>query len=163
LQVTTWPDKVDTVILHATHNGKDSTRERQDALRESHPGDVHLTAKNPFKPAEQPKYDFKLIGPETGAVGWRIHFDPKVRGAPGLLMGDAWVDPEAGTTLRMDVTPSKLPDHADRVNMRMEYGAMTPAGLALSKMVVDGEGHFLFFHQRMKAILAVSDYQRGNR
>jgi hypothetical protein len=160
MQVTTRPDRVDTVIVSSTHNGKDATHERQEAVRESHPDDVHIRARSPFNPGELAKYDFKLLDLEAGTGRCRIHFEPKDRHAEGLLVGDAWADSESGTTLRIVATPSKLPSHADKVSMQMNYDAVTPAGPALSKLVVEGEGHFLFFHQRMRATTVVNDYPR---
>jgi hypothetical protein len=162
MRVTTWgPDKTETVVVSSVHNGKDNTRERREAQRDSHPGDVKIRARNPFKPEEQVKYAFRLVGPDGDAGLWRIHFEPKTAGAPGLLGGDAWVNIKEGTISRMSASPSKLPEHADKVSMRFEYSASTPAGPALSKIVTEGEGHFLLFHQRMRATLAVTDYQRA--
>ena len=159
MEVTVRGDRRDVVVRHSTHNGKDETREHQEAFDKPGKDAVHLSAKSPFKPAEQPNYNFQLFPPEAGADLLRIHFVPKAPAKADQMIGDAWVDPNLGVVVRISSVPAKLPEHADTVKMRLEYQATTPVGPALSKLVVDAEASFLFFHQRMRSTLVIDDYQ----
>jgi hypothetical protein len=147
-------------VVRATKDGKDLTAEEREQQKQQAEKRKHGKKKDngdklesPFAKDQQAKYQFWTLGePVNHRV--RIGFAPKMD-ATNVYRGEALVDTDAGAVLSMKFSPAKLPPHADRVEIAIEYGA--PNHL-LSKLVVDGEGSFLFIHKRMLVTTGFSDY-----
>lgn len=151
-------------LLKKTVDGEDVTAAEQQKLKEK--GEqpkgrrTSLAAISPFHPDQQPKYAFELLAPpKSGPPRVRIAFRPKGEKDAELMMGDAVVDEETGDLLSLSMRPSKLPTLVDHVSVEVRLEAKTPAGMALSKMVMQGSAGLLFMKKRFKVVMTAGDYQ----
>lgn len=145
-------------VVRAVKNGKDMTDlERRETARQQSKGKKPPKGRmdSPFAADQQASYAFTFV-PASAPHTARIQFTPRVSPTEKLYRGQAQVDTEAGAVLSIKMSPAKLPSHADRVDISLDFAA---PGHLLSKMVVDGEGSFLFLHKHMIVTSAFSDYQ----
>lgn len=113
----------------------------------------------PFLQPELGKYSFRVgeSDPRSPARV-RIYFTAKQR-AKNLGNGSAWVDTRTGEVLTMGVSPSKTSFFVDFINVTLEFGDVTPAGPAISRIGFDAGGGFLFFHKRVRGEATLSHYE----
>lgn len=146
-------------VVRATKDGRDVTeterqqvaRQQQKRKKDSQEGRLA----SPFAPDQQKSYKFELVGPTGAPHQVKIRFTPEVEPTPTVYKGEAVVDTEAGAVVSMKFSPAKLPRHADRVDITLEY--KQPNNM-LSKMVVDGEGGFLFIHKHVIVTSGFSEF-----
>jgi hypothetical protein len=146
-------------VVRASKDGKDVTatereqvaRQQEKRKKDKNEGRLDI----PFASNQQKRYQFTLLGPAGAPHQVKIGFAPTVEPTPMVYKGEAVVDTDAGALVSMKLSPAKLPRHADRVEISLEYAQ--PNNL-LSKMVVDGEGSFLFIHKHMIVTTGFSEY-----
>lgn len=111
---------------------------------------AYLELTLPFEASQQGQYRFTAVGMAVGTAGpqVRVHFEPAGQGRR-LWVGDATLDAASGTILQLLGHPAVLPRFVDYMNVHMEFDP-TIAGPLPAKMVIEGSGHFLFFHKRMR-------------
>lgn len=122
------------------------------------------SVKNPFARTEQPRYRFWIIAP-AGSGGeslFRIGFAPKEKASPDLNSGEAVVEEATAVLRRLSYRPSRFPEHVKQMDVRVEYGAVTPAGLAISTVTMNAEAGMLFIKKRVRTSTVFSDYRLGN-
>lgn len=148
-------------VVRAVKDGKDITQEQREQVAAQQEKRKHDKKKqdegklqSPFAREQQPHYNFWTLGP-AGDHRLRIGFAPSSSPTPQTYRGEAIVDTTDGAPVSMKFSPAKMPPHADRVDISLEYAQ---PGHMLSKMVVDGEGSFLFMHKHMLVTTSFSDY-----
>lgn len=148
-------------VVRATKDGRDVTAEereqvaKQQGKRKRDKNDGRLAS--PFAPDQQKSYTFELVGPTGAPHQVKIKFAPgsDVEPTPTVYKGEAVVDTDAGAVVSMKFSPARLPRHANRVDITLEY---KQPGNMLSKMVVDGEGGFLFIHKHVIVTTGFSEF-----
>jgi hypothetical protein len=107
---------------------------------------------------EQPRYAFDQVEVDArDPAVVRITFVPKVA-TDNTIEGSAWVDSRTGALLSAGFKISKPPVFVDYVHVTLEFGAPTPMGPAVSKVIADGNGGLLFFRKRFHLAATLSDY-----
>ena len=154
-------------VLSATRDGQDVTAKRKKMVEDDEKkaasdkqDSLELSFDNPFKSSAQARYRYQLLGKsqrKPGAV--RIHLEPKGKPSQNLLIGDAEVDPSTGDVLMIQARPSEFPPQVSTLDVTMTFDASTPSGLALSKVVVLGEGGFLFFRSKMRTTVTCAEHR----
>lgn len=148
-------------VVRATKNGHDVTGEeresvaKQQAKRKKQSQEGRLDS--PFAANQQKLYQFEVVGPTGAPHQVKIKFapGPNTEPTPTVYKGEAVVDTDAGAVVSMKFSPARLPRHADRVDLALEY---KQPNHMLSKMVVDGEGGFLFIHKHVIVTTAFSEF-----
>jgi hypothetical protein len=143
-------------VLEALEDGRDVTgpvrklradREKKSQGKRGPPIDIDLEFKLPFEGSQQGRYHFSVVG--GTALTPRVHFEPS-GDRHRLWVGDATVDAATGTILSLFGHPAILPTFVDQIDVRMEFKPEVVAGTLPQRLIVEGEGHFLFFHKRMR-------------
>jgi hypothetical protein len=140
-------------VLRATRDGRDVTAEvraQRQKEQEKRRKEGRRDNASPFVPEVQGRYRFVLKGPVEGKAGQvRIGLVPREKDAE-LLEGEAVVDAERAVLLSLEGHPAKLPPLADRVDLRFDFGRVTPTGNDLSSLSIDAEGGLLFVRKHMR-------------
>jgi hypothetical protein len=141
-------------ILQASKDGEDATRALREELRERQArgeGRAEFNSVNlPFAAASLAQHRFFLAEPDPKEPRrLRLRFEPREGKAPWLHTGEALVD-GAGQLLRLSYSPSVLPDHAHRVEVRMDFRPLPGLGQVLDTLRVEAEGGFLFYKKRLR-------------
>ncbi len=161
-QVDATGDDPKVTVLHYAEDGRDKTadaikdaRERDEKHRKRKHDGKEL--KMPILADQQPRYVFDET--EQSADGSRVlvHFAPRTP-AEDTVEGSAWVDATAGTIISASFKLSKTSLFVDYIHVRVEFGAQTSLGPAVSRVSVDGEGGILFFHRHFRGTATLSDY-----
>jgi hypothetical protein len=74
------------------------------------------------------------------------------RAAPSLANGTLWIDAVSYVELKGEVTPAKLPDHADWVKVQEQFALSDGISLPTYLHIV-GAGHRLVFHKGFESTL----------
>jgi hypothetical protein len=150
------------VVVRYVEDGEDKTADAQKrALKRAQERKAERDQKRyriPVLADEQPLYVFDQVevdGQDPAVV--RIAFAPKVP-RDDTIEGSAWVDSRTGTLISAGFKISKPPVFVDYVHVQLEFGAPTPLGPAVSKVVADGKGGMLFFRKRFHVAATLSDY-----
>ncbi len=157
-------------LLKAVEDGRDVTEERRreqaEKGKKKEEGDqkgrksVSIGAALPFGKKEVEKYEYALLAPSQANPGLvRIAFKPRGAKSGELMIGDALVDPEKGELVRLSMRPSKNPRFVDHLVIELEFGAITPAGRALSRLDARGDGGFLLIHKWFHVETLFSDFE----
>jgi hypothetical protein len=150
------------VVVRYVEDGEDKTADAQKEARKkaqerkSEHDSKHLSI--PILAEEQPRYVFDQ--PESDPADparVRITFVPKVP-KDDTIEGSAWIDTRTANLISVGFKISKPPMFVDFVHVTLEFGAPTPIGPAVSKVVADGDGGVLFFRKRFHAIATLSNY-----
>ena len=161
-------------ILQASQDGEDTTQQLREELRERQArgeGRAEFNSVNlPFAQASLAQHRFWLAGEDSVKAEspsaespsaesrnveskeprrTRLCFEPREGKAPWLHTGEALVD-GAGQLLRLSYSPSVLPDHAHRVEVRMDFRPLPGRGQVLDTLRVEAEGGFLFYKKRLR-------------
>jgi hypothetical protein len=142
-------------ILQARKDGEDATAELRKDLEERQrkgQGRAEFSSVNlPFATASLGLHRFSLAGPDPkDPQRVRLRFEPRNDKAPWVHKGEALVNPSTGQLLRLDYSPSILPDMAERVDVRMEFRPQPGVGQVLDTLHVEAEGGFLFYKKRLR-------------
>jgi hypothetical protein len=146
--------KTSPELVRSIRDGKDVTEaEKKGKLKIEDNG-------SPFAVTAQPLYRFWVVGPDKADPSkLLIGFSPRGKPDKSLSVGQAVVDPSAGTLLRLEIRPSKNPTFVKKLEITMTFGYPTPAGPALSGMDVYGEVGMLFFVSRFRTMTTLTDFQ----
>ena len=149
-------------LVRFSKNGKDVTAEERKKRAKKDGGgssSLELTLASPFGAEEAAKYRFALRPPDASYPNLtRIHFEPAGAPSPAVNVGDAFVDPAAGSPVRIRCRPSANPKHVSRMDIEMRYEAPTPDGPALSAVTIEGEGGILFIKKGFRMTVTFSGY-----
>jgi len=149
-------------LLRLSKNGKDLTAEEIGKRAKKEKGgspSLQLSVASPFGPEEAGKYRFTLRPPEASHPSLvQIHFAPIGEPSPAANVGDALVDPAAGSPIRIRCRPSVNPRHVSKMEIEMRYEAETPYGPALSAVSIEGVGGILFIKKGFRTTLTFSGY-----
>jgi hypothetical protein len=151
--------KVDRKLLTFVENAKDLTEDKRAEL-EKPPKKDGAGVQSPFHPDQRAKYQFSVLEPPSdhpGAV--RLGFQPSGEKSDQLYVGEATVDPETGDVLTLSLKPSKNPTFIDSLALEAKFDATTPAGRAMSRLSMKGEGGLLFFKKRFRVVTTFSDHE----
>jgi len=147
----------------ALKDGRDVTQEYRDKLKDSEPSqgkELHL----PFGTKQQREYLFKEIGSDpSNPTLLRIHFEPKGTWSEKLMVGDAVVDTSTGEVTRITAKQSLTDSSTDYLNLDFWLDEQTRWGRALSKVLMRGEGGFLFIKNRFRHTIIFSGYDLPGR
>ena len=115
--------------------------------------------KSPFGPGEQPRYTFTDEGPDpvTPALE-KLSFTPHTA-AKDDYVGSALVEVANGWLRHIQFHPAVKPNFVHTLEVVMDFTATTPAGPALTHIVVDGEGGLFFVKRRQHVDSVISGYQ----
>ncbi|HEX3771957.1 MAG TPA: hypothetical protein VHV30_13870 [Polyangiaceae bacterium] len=151
------------VVVKYTEDGDDKTADAQDKAREraderkAHPEKKRIRI--PTLAAEQARYVFDEVEVDpTDPSRVRIAFVPR-EPAEDTIEGSAWIDARTGAPISAGFKISKTPAFVDYVHVTLEFGARTELGAAVSRVVFDGGGAFLFFHKRFHGSATLSGYR----
>ncbi|MET0401044.1 MAG: hypothetical protein ABW123_01520 [Cystobacter sp.] len=142
-------------ILQARKDGEDTTAALRKDLEERQrkgQGRAEFSSVNlPFTSASLPLHRFTLAGPDPkDPQRMRLRFEPRNDKAPWVHKGEAVVDPSTGQLLRIQYSPSILPDMAQRVDVRMDFRPQPGLGQVLDTLYVEAEGGFLFYKKHLR-------------
>ena len=142
----------------ALKDGKDVTPEYREKFKgPSRPQGSELQF--PFGAKMQSDYLFREVGPDPSNPSLlRIRFEPKGTWTDKLMVGEAVVDPVQGEVTRILAQQSAPPSNTDFLNLDFAFDAATPLGRALSKVLISGEGGFLFIKSRFRHTIVYSGY-----
>lgn len=152
-------------IVRYVDDGRDVTESRNEK-RQKELASGKRTRKDampfssPFTEARQKRHRFRDLGAvEQSETLRRIAFSPK-KGKKGdeTSRGEAIVDLARGAIVSMTLEPSDLPPFADEAEIRLEMNNETPAGPALSRVLVEGSGSFLFVRRKLRVDARISGY-----
>jgi hypothetical protein len=151
------------IVVRYVEDGQDKTadaqRQADKRARERKTEHDSKRFRTPVLAEEQPRYVFDQVevdGRDPAIV--RIAFVPRIP-ADDTIEGSAWVDSRTGTLISAGFKISKPPVFVDYVHVQLEFGASTPLGPAISKVVADGNGGVLFFRKRFRVAATLSDYR----
>ncbi len=108
---------------------------------------VYLELTLPFERSQQGLYRFTAV--DSSGPHVRVHFEPAGQ-RRRLWVGDATLDAATGTILQLLGHPAVLPRFVDYMDVHMEFDPKVATGPLAAKQVIEGSGHFLFFHKRMR-------------
>jgi hypothetical protein len=155
---------VDSKILRATTNGKDTTADAQARAaerkqREAQDKGRQMDFVSPYTKKGRPHYEFALEG-EDSLWGHRVYVI-KVRSRdrkPDQADGTTWVDAERFLVLKAELVPAKMPEkHVDWVKLQTQH-TLHPSGYALPTLFkIEGSGHFLFMRKAFRSTMRWSD------
>jgi hypothetical protein len=149
-------------LLRVRKDGKDATAEEKERrAKQEKPGasSLQLSIASPFGPEEAGKYRFTLRPPEASHPNLvQIHFEPAGKPSPASNVGDALVDPVAGSPVRIRCRPSVNPKHVFEMEIQMRYETETPDGAALSSVSIEAVGGILFLKKRFRTTITLSGY-----
>jgi hypothetical protein len=142
-------------ILQARKDGEDATAALRKDLEERQrkgQGRAEFSSVNlPFASTSLALHRFSLAEPDPkDPERVRLRFEPRNDKAPWVHKGEALVNPSTGQLLRLDYSPSILPDMAERVDVRMEFRPQPGVGQVLDTLHVEAEGGFLFYKKRLR-------------
>jgi hypothetical protein len=147
-------------LLRLAKNGKDVTAEERGkrAKKEKRgSSSLQLSVASPFGAEEAGKYRFTIRPPEASHPSLvQIHFEPVGEPSPAVNVGEALVDPAAGSPIRIRCHPSVNPRHVSRMEIEMRYEAETPYGPALSAVSIEGVGGILFIKKGFRTTVTFS-------
>lgn len=154
-------------IVRWVEDGKDVTRaknaKRQKELASGkRTREDAMPFRSPFLAARQALHRFRDLGAVEGDPSRRrVGFSPrKGKAGKNTSRGEAEVDVTRGAIVSMTIVPSELPPFADEAEIHLEMAHETPAGPALSRVVVHGAGSLLFVKRTLKADARISAYER---
>jgi hypothetical protein len=149
-------DGQDALAQERARREKRNTKPKGDSQERS------FRVSSPFSSDAVALHRFTLLGPDPEDPALRrVKFEPKGAASPDLLVGEAAVDPVAGTVRWIRCRPSKNPRHVTRMEMEMVYGVEAPGGPALSRVKIAGEGGLLFIKKGYRSESTFSDYGGG--
>jgi len=142
-------------LLQASKDGEDATAALRKDLEERQrrgEGRAEFNSINlPFASASLSHHRFSLAGPDPkDPQRVRLRFEPRDAKAPSIHKGEALVDPTTGQLLRLNYSPSILPDRAHRVDVRMDFRTQPGMGQVLDTLRVEAEGGFLFYKKHLR-------------
>jgi hypothetical protein len=86
----------------------------------------------------------------------RVHAD-KRDDNPSLANGTLWIDAERWVELKGELTPVKLPPHADWLKIQEQF-VLDGGGVPLPTFLhIEGAGHLLFIKKQFTSTLRWSD------
>ncbi len=155
-------EHVTLTVTRYVEDGKDKTEEAQKKAREKAqeppPHRAVKQARMPILADEQPRYAFEQLEVDhADGARVRIAFVPKVPDYD-TIDGSIWVDTRTATVLSAAFKLSKTSMFLDDVHFKMEFGASTPVGPAVSTIVSDGQAGVVFLRKRFRVIATLSDY-----
>ncbi len=152
--------RTETVVSHL-ENGVDRTS--QFTAERAKRKESATKAPSPFAASAQKDYQFVELPAHKDFPGWlHVGFSPKGDKRPDLLIGDAYVDPEAGELRRMSCRPSKMPLFVDAMSIDLQYDGAGPTGRTLSRMELRGSGGFAFVRRRLSTVLLFAGWRVPN-
>jgi hypothetical protein len=159
-------DGTDThfVVLRYVEDGEDKTADAQKEARKraqerKSKKDDHKSPPIPILADQQPRYVFDQIETDPAdPTRVRIAFVPRVP-EDDTIEGSAWVDTKNADLISVGFKVSKPPLFVDSIHVTLEFAAPTPIGPAVSRIVADGDGGFLFFRKRFHAVALLSNYK----
>lgn len=143
--------QIHTEVKEAKKDGADDTKEEKE--RAAKRDKENKRTESPFAARNVGKYAFVVLGKDTLL---HLGFQPKDGPAAGVLVGEAWVDAEAGEVVKLTLKPSKNPPFVDHLDMQLEYDARTDAGRMVSKFTFSGAGGLLMFRRAGDAQMTFS-------
>jgi hypothetical protein len=168
LRLTQKDGKPHAEVLRASRDGKDVTEDerKEQAAKQARADedpkghkDPKMAMTLPFDAAVQPQYRFQLLGPDAKDPALsRLGFGPRGKPSKDVWTGEAVVDPSSGELKWMKQRPSELPTFVDRLEMVMDFGAVTSEGPAVSTLRMEGEGGLPFFKKNFRVVTTFSDY-----
>jgi len=152
LEQTRKDGQLHTKVVEAKRDGADDSEGEKER---AHKRDKeNRRTESPFAARNAGKYSFVVLGTEGTTM--HLGFGPKNGPEKEVLVGEAWVDTEAGEVLKMKLKPSKNPPFVDRLDMELEYDAHTDAGRMLSRFRFAGAGGLLMFKRAGDADMTFS-------
>ncbi len=155
-------------VLKASRDGKDVTEDerKEQAAKQARADedpkggkDQKMAMTLPFDAALQPQYRFQLLGPDARNPSLsRLGFGPRGKPSKDVWVGEAVVDPSSGEVRWLKQRPSDLPAFVDRLEMVIDFGAVTSEGPAVSTLRMEGEGGLPFFKKKFRVLSTFSDY-----
>jgi hypothetical protein len=163
-------ERVESKVVRATVNGKDSTaeaqaraaqmaeRRKQKEERGQSPVD-RMDLVSPFSIKGRPRYQFAFVREES--LWGRRAFVVKVTSRErkrNEAEGNSWIDAETFVVLKTELVPASLPDkHLDWLKVQTQH-ALHPSGFALPTLFkVEGAGHYLFMKKAFRSTLRWSE------
>jgi hypothetical protein len=143
--------QIHTDVKEAKRDGADETQAEQE--RAAKRDKENKRTESPFAARNVGKYTFVVLGKDKLL---HLGFQPKDGPETGVLVGEAWVDPEAGEVVKLTMKPSKTPPFVDHLDMQCDYEAKTEAGRMLSKFSFSGAGGMLMFKRAGDAVMTFS-------
>ncbi len=150
-----------TDVVHAAHNGTDTTRSEQDAQRKRKPVPFSM-GDNPFDPALQAAVDARTGGVEESIadrVCVRYNFTAKKKDG-SVLTGTAWIDAATGAPVEARYSVSPLPRGVRQMTTTLRYAAGPDGDGFLAEAYVEGVAGFLFLTRAFRTTVTVDDYWR---
>lgn len=149
-------------ILQARKDGQDATAAMRKDLEERQrkgQGRAEFNSVNlPFAASYLGQHRFSLAGPDPKDPSrLRLRFEPRADKAPSVHKGEALVDPSTGQLIRLNYSPTELPNMADRVDVRMDFRPQPGVGQVLDTLHVDAEGGLLFYRKHLRITARYSD------
>jgi hypothetical protein len=143
--------QIHTKVVEAKKDGKDDSEgEKERAAKRDK---ENRRTESPFAARNLGKYSFVVLGKDKLM---HLGFGPKDGPKAEVLVGEAWVDPEAGEVVKLTMKPSKNPTFVDKLDMTLEYDAHTDAGRMVSKFTFAGAGGMLMFKRAGDAVMTFS-------
>ncbi len=147
-------------LVKLSEDGKDLTEAKRQEIENKKPKSERQFH-SPFIKDEQPKYRFELGAPDPARPGLvRVALAPAGDATDRLLVGEAWVDPAAGTLVELEAKLSKNPFLVDSMHFRAELLAETPEGPALSRLSVEGVAGLPLFKKHFRVDSRFSEYAK---
>jgi hypothetical protein len=143
--------QIHTKVVEAKKDGADDSEgEKERAAKRDK---ENRRTESPFAARNVGKYSFVVLGHDKLM---HLGFGPKDGPKAEVMVGEAWVDPEAGEVVKLTLKPSKNPPFVDHLDMALEYDARTEAGRMVSKFTFAGAGGLLMFKRRGDATMSFS-------
>ncbi|MFH1177070.1 MAG: hypothetical protein V1750_06645 [Acidobacteriota bacterium] len=161
--VVTEGEESRTELISATQNGKDVTerlkaeearaqqRDKEERGRkDKHEVTVELEpGYHPFLPKVQPQVTYQRRGDALldGRKVVLFSFRHAADDGKSALAGRAWLDPETGVPLQVEVSPIPLPKHVDLMMSTTRFEAAADGLWHPASSHVNGEGGMLWIHR----------------
>lgn len=150
--------KTKTQLKRFVEDGEDTTEDKRGdiesgAKKASRSQEMGVSSLSPFSTESRPKYLFSVVTKPQDAAGTvRLSFWPKGDKSPEVMMGEALVDEASGEVVRLAMQPSKNPPFVDKLVFEADFGEVTSAGRAMSRLRVHGEAGIAFIKKRFDAM-----------
>jgi hypothetical protein len=118
--------------------------------------------KSPFDPAEQSNVEIEDTGriERVGGIRARRFDFVHKTGPDSSNVGTAWLTPDTGMPVKIELTLSQLPFYIESLSMRQYFGRDEQDRWISTALEFDGVGRVLFFRREIVSRLEFSDYFR---
>ena len=152
-----WQDGKELTQQELVAQEKEQAKETEKAKAKEKGTDVHFEIKPPLDAAADYRFALLRTEPLAGQRALVLSAAPRDEEKAGWK-GTLWIDAESFVQLKAELVATKSPDpHVDWMKMQLEQRLLPGGASVPALMVIEGAGHFLFFHMGFRSTERVGE------